>query len=617
MFGLGYSLDQDFVSLYNKIPSELKIIDGILDIDPFINSKRYHTTDIVNNSVDANANVRGRSIQHYESERYKSLGKLNSYYLLYKYMKQRYGKEDADKAFLSNVNGNIYIHDLGLKFEMPYCFSMDTNNIMYEGRPFGNIQASPPKRMDSFIGQMETILRYMCLEFAGAIGLGNFLINLAYFTKNHTDKEIENRIQSLVHTVNEAIRPSGDSMFSNVSVFDEHIIRKTFAEHTYPDGTKAINNITEIMRVQKIMCEFMAKGNPITGKPYTFPIMCSNHYVVDHKIQDNEFFEYICDLNRDKCIFNIHQGTRLNMCCRYSADLASLKDTVRSDTFGNGGVSIGSGRIITLNLNRIALNAKKNHQKQTFFDSMTEYLSVIEKVLITHRNDVLKRRIDEGILTFFRIKWIRPEIFFSTIGYCGLYDAYMTLYEHFDKEGYIAFAKKVLSYMDTFAKEAGIRNSCAFNVEESPVEVAGAKLALKDRYFFSECTNEVLSNQMLPLYEQFELQDRLDVCKELSNLVSGGSILHINLDASMNLQANRDFTRKLIEEYNIPHFSFDVGFSTCEDGHVTKGMWELCPTCDKSIMSFLKRVVGFMTESMDWIEPRQNELMMRQRYKIE
>jgi ribonucleoside-triphosphate reductase len=172
--------------------------------------------------------------------------------------------------------------------------------------------------------------------------------------------------------------------------------------------------------------------------------------------------------------------------------------------------------------------------------------------------------------------------------------------------------------MDTFAKEAGKRNpGYAFNVEEIPGENACPKLAQKDNFLFGTDL-ELLSNQMVPLYEEIDLFTRLRVCSEMMNLVSGGSIMHFNVADEMTYGANEELLRRLIEEYNIPHFALNKGFSTCKNNHTTVGLVETCPQCGAEIDTYTTRVVGFFTDTKDWIKQRrQYEFPNRQWYKDE
>jgi anaerobic ribonucleoside-triphosphate reductase len=144
---------------------------------------------------------------------------------------------------------------------------------------------------------------------------------------------------------------------------------------------------------------------------------------------------------------------------------------------------------------------------------------------------------------------------------------------------YSIFAEKTLKSMDSYAKEAGKRNKgFAFNVEEIPGENACPKMAMKDNFNFG--TNlELLSNQMIPLYADVDLFTKLKVSSKLMNLVTGSSIFHFNVADELTPGANIELLRRLIEDYRIPHFALNKGFSTCANNHTTIGLTDICPEC--------------------------------------
>ena len=73
--------------------------------------------------------------------------------------------------------------------------------------------------------------------------------------------------------------------------------------------------------------------------------------------------------NKERGAFNIHVGEKVATCCRLTSDLSKLKDQIRMDSFGNGGLSIGSHRVVAVNLHRVALVAR---------DTGTSFKSVLK-----------------------------------------------------------------------------------------------------------------------------------------------------------------------------------------------------------------------------------------------
>lgn len=120
MYYLKTSFDPDFsdliMHLKAKYPKRLANIDGIgdeqTDFSQFSKdffSTRTTTSDI---SVDSNANIDDMSVAIYNSEISKALLRLNSYFVIWKKMKQLYGLTKANQIIEDQFNGSIYINDM-------------------------------------------------------------------------------------------------------------------------------------------------------------------------------------------------------------------------------------------------------------------------------------------------------------------------------------------------------------------------------------------------------------------------------------------------------------------------------------------------------------------------
>jgi anaerobic ribonucleoside-triphosphate reductase len=600
------SVEPEFVELLDSIPLKLREMDGIVQLDPLSIADQYFRENVADMSIDPNANVNSKSPLNFSSEIFKPILKFRSYYLLWKRLRDDWDRETADRIIRDSIEGALYFHDI-VKIDCPYCFAPDTSFMMHQGRPYGWLPSLPPKKLSSFMGMLREVTLAYAQENAGAIGIANALINMAFYTKGHTDKEIEDELQQTIHIFHSTLRTGGDSAFTNISLFDAPTISETFKESRYPDFSRVADNMDEIMRVQMIYARFFARGSPENGRPYRFPVTTVNIKIgKDSKIIDREFFEKIADLNRDKCVFNWHIGEKIASCCRLTSDLSELKNQIRMDSFGNGGLSIGSHRVVTVNLHRVALIARKD--KRDFFEVLENKMADAEKLLVVHKR-ILKDRIASGLLKFFNIGWANLNMFFSTFGFAGLHDAYEVHADcagkELDKEVYVTFASKVLQALEVSAKDAGRRNKgFAFNVEEIPGENAGPKLAKKDSFLFGT-ERKLLSNQMVPLYENVSMFDRLDISARLMNIVSGGSILHLNIQDELTGGANRELLRRLIEDYKLPHFALNRGFSTCPNNHTATGIFEKCPVCGEKIATYTTRIVGFFTDTKDWIKVRR------------
>ncbi len=704
---VGSQVDEAFKSLVSSVPYELKKIQGIAELDPFILSKKYFKSgNVADASIDPNANMGQKSPVSFQSEIFKPQLKYNSYYELWDGLKDTFGLDDANDCIESVLNGCLYYHDI-VKNCMPYCFAFDTSYLMTEGRPYGWLPSSVPKRSNSFMAQVIETTMDMSQQHAGAIGIANLLVNLAYYTRKERaelhnqiqyifdtapimpagfdmstvdmiqlavtdsivvylkglgldtdliqdfmgcdpkfgceftiekafamidcvyDKYVQNLLQNFVHIMHNTFRIGGDSPFTNISLFDRETFKTVFDVPLYPDMSLVVDNYEEVNHIQHIFVEFFHKGSPTNGKNYRYPVVTANIKTDEEgHIIDEEFFCYIVEKNRLRGAFNLHAGEKIASCCRLTSDLSKLKDTIRVDTFGNGGLSIGSHRVVALNLHRMALIAK--YEDRPLDSVIQEYLHKAEKLLVVHKK-ILKNLVEQGFLNFFNIGWQNLSMFFSTIGFTGLIDCYSVMTGKSIKEvlstdesiqSYEDFGETVLHSMDDFTSEASKRNSelkMAFNVEEIPAENASPKMAACDNFVYQGYSDyepvELLSNQMVPLYCDVELTKRLEITGKLMDIVSGGSILHININEQVTEKAYKDLVRLMFEKYHIVHFAVNVGTTVCENGHKVPGIYkDKCPVCGGKPIDFNLRVVGFNTDVSSWSKERREEFQKRQVY---
>ena len=114
-----------------------------------------------------------------------------------------------------------------------------------------------------------------------------------------TRKEVENDFQSLVHTLNKKLRPSHQSPFTNISIFDRPNLEILFGEVRFPDGSAPDFDV--VQDLQRIFCDWFYKGDPSTGLPYRFPVVTLNLRVDQNgDILDKESLEYFSRINLEK-----------------------------------------------------------------------------------------------------------------------------------------------------------------------------------------------------------------------------------------------------------------------------------------------------------------------------
>lgn len=294
--------------------------------------------DVLNDaSIDPNANKCEKTIESLMVEASNPAKKAIGYDMLYRQMKNDYGKEEAKR-----LSGEMYSFALALadatKILSCYCYSIDASILVKKGRDFGQLHSKPCKRLCSYISSLCETIHQMSNHLAGAIAVGTFFMDCAHvlmFTDNNgegytleqikTDKElrkmIENEYQQFVHSVNHLSRNASESPFSNISIFDRPKLKTLLSGEGMPEyfeGKDIDFVIDYIMELQKIFVEFFDKGDVLSeGMPYRFPVVTCN-FSKDEKeaeVLDEEFLDYMVE--KDIYRYNIFTstGTKVASCC--------------------------------------------------------------------------------------------------------------------------------------------------------------------------------------------------------------------------------------------------------------------------------------------------------------
>lgn len=603
-------VSEDFVELYNSTDEVLLKFEGIApqNLDVFSMANKYTDTKLVDMSIDGNANAHEKkSYGNYITEISKGWLKLLGYYRLYQQVKKEFSPEKAKKLLTAILKGDLYFHD-STSIEVPYCWAYSTYFILAEGCKWGQLHSFRPKNRRSFLDQVREVTIEISQEIAGAVAISDFFINYSYFIKKENlnlsvpenRKSIENDFQSLVHTLNKKLRPSHQSPFSNISIFDRPNLEYLFGELCFPDGSYPDFDLVE--NLQRIFCDWFKKGDPITGFPYRFPIVTLNLRIDENrKIIDQRAFDYFSRINLEKGCFNIYisSGNKIASCCRLVNDL----DLGGCDSFGNGGISLGSHRVVTINLARLGKLADSFDEVITL---VRERLSDARDLLVAHRR-LLKDRIDKGLLSFFHRNVMQESRLFSTLGINGVYECLEGLGFSLKTEKGQEIASFLLDEIKKFATESTKKYGVSFNVEQVPAESLAVKFAAKDAYLYG-MSYQIYSNQFIPLSVDCDIVDRIKVDGFLSKSLTGGGISHLNIGEKLT---SSNQMKKLIAyavEAGCEHFAVNYNFGICSNKHVTvTGTSKVCSMCGEAIEDYYTRIVGYFVPVSSWNKGRRVE----------
>lgn len=631
------SYDAEFVELMERLrgsyPDELFEIDGIgSQLDIHQSSKTFFNSSNANrptadHSVDANANVSGRDVITYNYEVPKPLMKLNSYYNLWKTLKELRGKDYADFVITLQISGDIYINDVW-DIGRPYCFNYSTYDIALEGLKMGSrLNITPAKSLASFLRQIEQFTVYAANSTLGATGLADVLITASWYVDriketgrdhkfmvgqgnpDHPDFEgqmemyVYELLTSLIYTLNWEFR-GNQSPFTNVSLYD-HFFLKELAPHYLINGEAP--SISTIEQVQRLFLE--AYHDTLRRDPITFPVLTACFSLDDERnIKDGIFLRRIAEANREFGAINIYCGktSTLSSCCRLRSN---IDDLGYSNTFGAGGTKIGSLGVVTLNLYRMAREViQSDLTDEDFFEDLR--LAVETAAMINHAKRLfIKERIERGSLPLYTLGLMDLSRQFSTCGLTGIYEATSTLgLDVMDQDGR-AFIRRLLDTVNEVNAEMTKRLGYPHNMEQVPAETSSVKLAKKDMVLgFNDGTIPFYSNQFIPLTHPADMLDRIALQGEFDEHCTGGAICHLNVAQQIDDPRTIEALIRHCAQCGVVYWAMNYALGYCAHGHgmhvVRNDTAPTCPVCRQQMDTFT-RVVGFLTNTKHWNKARR------------
>ena len=636
---LNYSLKKKYGIEDPQITEQFMKIHG-LDKQRFefiSNFEHLIENGIATDSVDSNSNKGSVSTAGLLVETALPINKLIGYRYLYRKMNELYGKKRA--KFLS---GEMYDESIAIADSTallrPYCFSINAQKLVLEGRPWGAAPSLPPHRVGSYIAALCETIHQLSNHLAGAIAVGSFFFDIAHLILNKEKrtlgdvkndpvyrKYIENSLQSFVHSVNHLSRNSTESPFSNISIFDRPKIKGMIEQYfdwyfdyddvnprvkeECPDESGWLEYVMNIvLEVQEIYMEVMDRGDVLhDGRQFTFPVSTVNiskKKINDgsYEIEDPEFLDNFCK-KHDVVRYNIYTavGEKIASCCRLVNDLELFSMGGQVNSFGGTGLSLGSHRVATINLRRIAPEC----------NSFDDYLSRLKNrmdsaadILIAHRA-LLKDLVKKGVEPFVENGWLDLDKMFSTFGIMGYYEAVEDLKKRFG-EG-MDYLKEILVFINDYARELTKERKNIFNIEQVPGESMCARLADADRYLFGKelVPEEIYANQFLPnTIPGHTLWEKMEVEGKYGDLLTGGGICHFNVGEKITGNQAKTIIKYAVK-VGCEHFAINTVYSICENEHWTLGEVDKCPQCGKDIIDHATRVVGFLTRTSDWSKKKK------------
>lgn len=630
---INIELKRNFVNAYNKMQNdygeEMATINGFAArqlsytdfIDNFMDSKT-----VADASVDGNANVGQKDIVTLMKEMPKPHQKLLAFNKIFYELNKKFGFKVANDWLKNEWDGHLYLHDANTSSFVHYCFAYDLKDLAEKGLFFiENFNAEPPKHLGTFVDFVKEYVSYAANRSSGATGLPNLIPYMYYFwdrdVKNgyyteSPEKYAKQHIQRLIYALNQPNTRDGiQSAFSNTSVFDHPYLEALFGGAEFPDGAFMIDEIEGIMAFQKIYLETMSEIR--SHNMMTFPVNSISLLRQDGKFIDEEFARYACEHNRkwsDSNLFIDSSVTSLSNCCRLKSN---IEDLGYFNSIGGTALKVGSVKVSTINLARIALESK---DEDDYIKSLEQLVWLDLQVLDCVR-DIIKRNVDKNLLKNFTLGLVDFEHLYNTIGFLGIYETMKTFgYTRTDEFGNTyytedaeRFGKRIFDTIHSIKSEFMKSVDYQVNCEQIPGETAAAKLMLKDLFFFPRNTVTDLplyGNQFLPLGIKATLQERIRVAAIFDGFCNGGSILHINIDAPFSSPEAAWDMINYVADQGVTYFAFNTKIQACKHNHAFYG--KVCPICGEPVDSEYSRIVGFMTNVKSYSKERSAEFKLRE-----
>ena len=318
----------------------------------------------------------------------------------------------------------------------------------------------------------------------------------------------------------------------------------------------------------------------------------------------NEGDGYVYDVELEKHhLFINTSGIITHNCCRLRSDATKMKEFFNS--LGSGGVKIGSHRVCTINLPRIAYNSKDLND---FVEKLVYKMELARDILKEHR-DLLQYEIDQGLLPLYTLGFMNLKTQFSTVGVIGFYEAMEILGYDMVEEKNLEIAKRVINVMNEKNDQFSEEDHVLYNLEQIPGESAAIKLAQKDNLIYGDGMKyQMYSNQFIPLVKPVPMSTRIKAQGVFDASMSGGSILHLNIAEKINSVEMLLTLMNYAVENNVVYFAPNYNMAICEDNHVNVGKMSVCQKCGKPIVRNMLRVVGFYTDVSNWKKERRGAI---------
>ena len=616
--------------LKKKYGEDFEYINGLhpsqLDYSEFLD-KFVEKGTMADATIDPNANANHKDIRSFMTEKGKSEDKLFGLNKIFTEIKKMWGLRTAKQWLEQEFSKGFYLNDSASASYFPYCWANDLTRLATEGLFFlGGYNSQPPKHLTTYFDDVIEFVSFLSNRQSGAVGLPNVIVWAYYFWKHDCENGyylkdpqtyLKQNFQKFIYRLNQPFLRIDQCAFTNVSIFDRPYLESLFGGMEFPDGSFVIDQIEELIECQKTFMEVVSEIR--TENMFTFPVLTFSLLYKDNEFQDQEFAHWASDHNikwSDSNFFVSDNVGVLSNCCRLLSDTKKLDAFINS--IGGTALSVGSCRVSTVNLVRIAYEAKCNKKK--YLEILKDRVLLNCKALTAMRR-VLERNIEKGLLPNYQDGAVELDKQFCTIGGIGMYEV-MDMFGYINTDDFgnksysdegVEFATEILTAMnevkDTFECDF------TFNIEMIPAENCAGVICTADNLLYEQDKYFIYSNQWIPLTEQCTIQEKCRLGSLFDKQCGGGCIAHIDIENRFATKEEAWNMLNYVASKGVIYFAFTTKISVCEDKHAFIGT-QTCPRCGKPVADQYARVVGFYTPVSSYQKIRKREFNLRRWYNV-
>ncbi|UCD96989.1 MAG: anaerobic ribonucleoside-triphosphate reductase, partial [Candidatus Bathyarchaeota archaeon] len=540
--------------------------------------------------------------------------------------------------------GAIHIHDLEYFATRPFCQEHDLRfflrkGLVVDGRGVHTAVAGPAKHPEVAILHAAKALAAAQTNWAGGQGYDFFNVWLAPFLKGLSYDRLMQLAQMFIYEMSQMyVARGGQTVFSSIALecAVPEIIQDVPA--VLPGG-KSSDTITysdyfdEANAFFNAILDVYMKGD-FSGKMFNFP-KC------EVKLRP-EYLEKFEDEYLKVSALASKFGTPyyLNLCPDYMPDIVNSQccrliftpDGDELKDFHKGAMRMGSLQVVTINLPRIAYDAKGSDSR--LFEILDSRMDLAKEVLLTKRK-IVKERMKEGSLPFCTMDcygepYLNLDKQVLNIGFVGLNEllkAHLNMELHDDPSSW-RFGLEVINHMvnrvDTYAEETGYRFGCI----QTPAESCAHRLALIDRKTLGSTAVVQGDNGNGGVYytnsshvrpsSGISLPERMQIEASFHPLTKGGAIMHIWLgEEHPSPEALWKLTKRIATKSLASYFAYTRDITICRVCGTMEGSLQVrCKNCGATAdeLEHWSRITGYYQQLRGWNAGKVQEFKDRHRY---